>query len=185
MKLLGYYRVLLDDNNNPVASCTDTGLHYYYHNITLTIHRNLIMDVSEYYLEFDWEFLKFYDTFMELDKAILSHNLQMATNIVEVLEPYRNLLDDRINYALSQEYTDPHTILSNNRTVIGRNSSVRHVDGGRIATICEFEFPIIDCDLSDECLCEWLHYKFCKYIFSKRLVPTFNVNLHEFLSHMI
>lgn len=185
MKFVSHYRILLDDNGDPVASCTDIGFHYYYRNIALTSHRNLrIIDICEYYLEFDEKFFDFYDTFMELDKAILSHNLEMATKVFATLEPYRKLLDDRINYALSQKYSDPRAILSNNRTVIEQHSSVKHVDGGRIATIYEFEFPVIDCDLSDECLCEWLHYKFCEYIVGKRF-PTFDVKFREFLSHMI
>lgn len=158
-------------NNELIASANGVGVYYQYRDIDIIVYRDhKLMDIFNCLLTEDSDFLQFYDSFMRLDKAMFSQDIDEIRKAIELLEPYRNFLDERIEYAMNLRHPDPHIVRYNN------------LIPGRKIVMFGLEFLIIGATNYDKS-CDCLYKELSRYIV--RGSPTFSVSICEFLSYMI
>lgn len=103
-----------------------------------------------------------------LNTAICEQDIGKVRHAIELLEPFRKLVDMKIDYALGQNYILEQRLSS---VVIGIELvrikySVEDVENGKIVTIGKFKFQVEDgnCDYESKKLCEIIYDQFSEFV---------------------
>lgn len=129
----------------------------YMHRIFVSVSRNMMLfgDIPVS----DTNLLEYAIIIYQFRDAINSENTEMAENLVTSLEPFRDEIDKKIEYALNLRYNLQDEVRGKVYT-----RKIERIDGGRIVTINGIKFPIIHSPLNDYELCEQMWGMFLKYM---------------------
>lgn len=95
---------ILLKNGEIIAAVNGGVVMYNYRGVSAKAYRNhKLMDISGHLLTEDSKFLQFYDLFMNLDRALFSNDVDLVKEAVNMMEPYRKFIDDKIKYVLSRK----------------------------------------------------------------------------------